>query len=142
MARLPGPIRKYTVYYVAPLHPGRWRVAVDMADETTGRDSAIALSRMHHAVLVEVILLGTTASRPLIDRFTAGEWDRYGKLVYRYTGRNLAYVPAWATGGESLEREKPDEHRGTRGSGTGVGAGGGRPVVGQSGGDAGVPAGP
>lgn len=141
MARLPGPIRKYTVYYVAPLHPGRWRVAVDMADETTGRDSAIALARMHHAVLVEVVLLGTTASRPLIDRFTAGEWDRYGKLMYRYTGRNLEFVPGWATGGEPLEREKHDEGRGVRADAGGSDAGSGRPVGGHAGGNAGVPAG-
>lgn len=137
MARLPGPIRKYTVYYMAPLFPGRWRVAVDMADEPTGRDSALALTRMHHEVLVEVILLGSTASRPLIDRFTASQWDRYGKVVYRYSGKHLALVPAWASGGGPLEREKTDG-KGERPDQLDAGAGG--PALGQSGGDAGVSA--
>jgi hypothetical protein len=109
MSRPPGPIRKYTVYCVWPSNPGHWRTAVDMVDERTARESALTLRRMHYELMVEVILLRPTAARNLIARFTAGQWDRYGKLVYRYQGDHVEHVAGWSIGTEPMEREKADD---------------------------------
>jgi hypothetical protein len=109
MARPSGPIRRYSVYCAWPIHPDKWRMTVDTVDGNTARESAAALRRMNYPVRVIAILLRPTASRALVARFPAVEWDRYGRVVSRYTGEHVQYVAPWALGEEPLERgkEKP-----------------------------------
>ena len=108
MARPSGPLRRYSVYCVWPVHPGQWRLTVDMVDGPTARESAAALRRMGYPVRVVTVLLKATASRTLVARFLAIEWDRYGRVVYRHTGEYVECVAPWALGEEPLEREKPN----------------------------------
>lgn len=106
MARPSGPLRRYSVYCVWPVHPGQWRLTVDMIDGPTARESAAALRRMNYPVRVVTILLRPTVARTLEARFLAAEWDRYGRGVYRYDGEYAKYVAPWALGEEPLEKEK------------------------------------
>lgn len=106
MARPSGPLRRYSVYCVWPISPGKWRLTVDMVDGPTARESATALRRMNYPVRVVVTLLRPNVARDLEARFPSVEWDRYGRVVYRHSGKNAEYVAPWALGEESLEKEK------------------------------------
>lgn len=105
MARPAGPLRKYSVQCIWPTVPGKWRSAVEDADEVTARNSTLALKRMHYPVRVSITFLTPNKARQILSTHLACEWDRCGRILVRYSGAKTKDMPEWALGREDLVRK-------------------------------------
>lgn len=103
-----GPLKIYTVEFVWPSSPGRYREAVVSVDEKTARRSATALHSMHCAFQVRITF--TRANREYLYTCVAAQWNRIGNVTYQDSGEFSQYIPGWVTGKEPLAEEAKNDH--------------------------------
>lgn len=107
--RPPGPLRRYSVEFVWPTDPSRYREAVIDEDEETARTSAGVLLSMNFAFQVRMRFLSASGDRTCLGHCTAAQWDRLGHVTYVDQGEFAQYIPGWVTGREPLVKEKRNE---------------------------------
>jgi hypothetical protein len=105
-----GPFKRYTVEFVWPSEPGRYREAVVGVDEQTARRSVDALRGMHYALQVKISFSRGTTSRTFLRSCVVAQWDRLGNVTFRDTGEYSEFIPSWVTRYEKLPKEKADDY--------------------------------
>lgn len=108
-AYVKAPLVRYTVEFVWPNSPDRFRPAVVNVAEHVARRSVGALHRMRFRTRVTCKFVTADADELFLGTCMPAEWDPWGHVTEGDPGRFEKWIPGWALGRDPLEREKPDE---------------------------------
>lgn len=100
-----APLVRYTVEFVWPTTPDRFRPAVTNVAERVARRSVGALLRMGFRTRLTLSFYAVDGeNEQFLATQTTAQWDAVGRASEGDPGRYERWIPAWALGRDPVER--------------------------------------